>query len=82
MGRIARGRRHVGCACGDSISDPYILYVTVPDDGLRRQRVPLVLVDCLAEALRSRVDVGEQCGIVSVGRVVVAGELPLVKGTV
>jgi len=38
-----------------------------------------VLVDGLAEALCSGVDVGEERGIVSVGRVKVSGELASVK---
>ena len=55
------------------------LNVNVPDDGFRRQRVPLVLADCLMKTLCSRVYVREESSIVSVGWVKVSGELRLVK---
>ena len=51
------------------------MYVAVPDDGFKRQRVSLVIVDSLMETLCSRVYVGKEGDIVSVERVKVAGEL-------
>ena len=55
------------------------IYIYVPYDGLGRQRVLFIPADCLAEALCSRVYVAEECGVVSVGRVKIPGELRLAE---
>lgn len=52
----------------------------VPDDGFRRQRVLFVLAHCLTKTLRSRVDIGEERGVIPVGRVEASGKLGLVNG--
>jgi hypothetical protein len=54
--------------------------VNVPDDGLSRQRVLLVLDNGLAETLGSGVYVGKEGGVVPVERVEVAGKLRSAKG--
>jgi len=82
VGVSDRGRTTAAITCGVRVGilNQIHIYVNVPDDGFRRQRVFFVLVDRLVKTLGSGIYVGEESGIVSVGRVKAAGELRLVKG--
>ena len=63
----------VGCARG------IMLCVNVPYDSFLRQRVLFILTDRLAKTLRSRVYIGEESGVISVGRIEVSGKLRSVE---
>ena len=55
------------------------LHANVPYDGLRRQRVLLVLADRLKETLRPGIYVAKEGGVISVDRVKASSELGSVK---